>query len=159
MPHSYGYRARTRDMFSRAFRENGMIRLSTYLIKYKVGDYVDIKCNPAVHKGMPFKGFHGRTGIVFNVTKRALGVRVNKLVNGRIINKMIHVRVEHVRPSKCRQEVLRRVKENEAAKAAAASSGEKVDLKRHPVQPKAGYVYEIAETPTTIQPLPFVDLV
>ena len=111
-------------LFSRAFRDNGMIRLSTYLIKYKVGDYVDIKCNPAVHKGMPFKGFHGRTGIVFNVTKRALGVRVNKLVNGRIINKMIHVRVEHVRPSKCRQEVLRRVKENEAAKSAAAESGD-----------------------------------
>ena len=46
MPHSYGYRARTRDMFSRAFRDNGMIRLSTYLIKYKVGDYVDISAIP-----------------------------------------------------------------------------------------------------------------
>ena len=42
------------------------------------GDYVDIKCNPSIHKGMPFKYYHGRTGIVFNVTKTSLGVRVNK---------------------------------------------------------------------------------
>lgn len=27
---------------------------------------------------MPFKYYHGRTGIVFNVTKTSLGVRVNK---------------------------------------------------------------------------------
>lgn len=44
------------------------------------GDYVDIKCNPSIHKGMPFKYYHGRTGIVFNVTKTSLGVRVNKQV-------------------------------------------------------------------------------
>ena len=159
MPHSHGYNNGTRDMMSRPFRKSGVIPMSTYLIKYKVGDYVDIKCNPAIHKGMPFKGYHGRTGIVFNVTKRALGVRVNKLVNGRILNKMIHVRVEHVRPSKCRQELGLRVKANEAAKTAAAESGEKVDLKRHPVQPKAGYVYELGEGPETVQALPFVDLV
>lgn len=39
---------------------------------------MDIKCNPSIHKGMPFKYYHGRTGIVFNVTKTSLGVRVNK---------------------------------------------------------------------------------
>ena len=43
---------------------------------------VDIKANPSIQKGMPFKGYHGRTGVVYNVTKRALGVEVNKLVNG-----------------------------------------------------------------------------
>lgn len=42
------------------------------------GDYVDIKCNPSIHKGMPFKYYHGRTGVVFNVTKTSLGLRVNK---------------------------------------------------------------------------------
>ena len=83
MPHSFGYRARTRDMFSRPFREQGPTKLSTYLIKYKVGDYVDIKCNPSIHKGMPFKNYHGRTGVIFNVTKRAVGVRVNKEVRAR----------------------------------------------------------------------------
>ena len=129
----------------------------------KVGDYVDIFADPAVHKGMPHKGYHGRTGIVFNVTKSAVGVRVNKLVNGRILEKRIHVRIEHVRKSKCQAEILRRKKENEAAKAEAAKTGEKVNLKRTPKLPKAGYFVqspggEGAEI-TTIQPLPFSDLV
>ena len=29
---------------------------------------------------MPFKYYHGRTGVVFNVTKRAIGVDVKKEV-------------------------------------------------------------------------------
>lgn len=44
-------------------------------------------------------------------------------VNGRIISKQIHVRVEHVSPSKCRDEMKRRVKENEAAKKVAREGG------------------------------------
>lgn len=59
MPHSYGLRARTRYLFSRDFRKHGTINLSTYLTVYKVGDIVDIKCNGAVHKGMPHKYYHG----------------------------------------------------------------------------------------------------
>ncbi|CAB1108060.1 unnamed protein product [Ectocarpus sp. CCAP 1310/34] len=160
MPHSFGYRARTRDMFARDFGKNGVNELSIYLRKYKRGDYVDIKCNPSIHKGMPFKYYHGRTGIVFNVTKTSLGVRVNKQVNGRIISKQIHVRVEHVSPSKCRDEMKRRVKENEAAKKAAREGGEKQVLKRSPTQPKGAYVVSMGDQDVeTIQALPFVDLV
>ncbi|GLE08632.1 hypothetical protein PINS_up019947 [Pythium insidiosum] len=62
MPHSFGYRARTRDMFARPFRQRGMIKLSTYLRTFKVGDYVDIKANGAIHKGMPHKFYHGPHG-------------------------------------------------------------------------------------------------
>lgn len=36
MPHSFGYRARTRDMFARDFGKNGVNELSIYLRKYKV---------------------------------------------------------------------------------------------------------------------------
>ena len=129
----------------------------------KVGDYVDIFADPAIHKGMPHKGYHGRTGIVFNVTKSAIGVRVNKLVNGRIIEKRIHVRIEHVRKSKCQKEIIRRIKENEAAKAEAAKTGTKVNLKRQPTPPKDGYFLKApggeGTEITTIQPLPFSDLV
>jgi hypothetical protein len=35
MPHSHGYRARTRSMFARKFGENGVNHLSTYLRNYK----------------------------------------------------------------------------------------------------------------------------
>lgn len=76
----HGLRYGTRSMFARAFRKKGYIPVSTYLRNFKIGDYVDIKVNGAVHKGMPFKIYHGRTGRVWNVTKRAIGVEVNKQV-------------------------------------------------------------------------------
>ena len=36
MPHSYGYRARTRDLFSKKFKDNGRLPLTVYLRQYKV---------------------------------------------------------------------------------------------------------------------------
>lgn len=126
MPHSNGYNARTRFMFARAYRQRGMIKMSTYLRTFKVGDYVDIKANGAVHKGMPHKFYHGRTGRVYNVTKRAVGVRVNKVVGNRILSKHINVRLEHVHASKCRLGFLTRVKENELKKKEARATGGKI---------------------------------
>jgi large subunit ribosomal protein L21e len=80
MPHSFGYRAHTRTLFKKAFRTKGRCPTTTYLRNFKRGDYVDIKVDASVHKGMPFKFYHGRTGVVFNVNKRAIGVEVNKEV-------------------------------------------------------------------------------
>jgi len=127
----------------------------------KVGDYVDIFADPSIHKGMPHKFYHGRTGIIFNVTKSAVGVRVNKYVNGRILEKRIHVRIEHVRKSKCQKEILSRKVSNEAAKDEARKTGVQVNLKRTPKLPKAGYYLPAAGdgVVTTIQSLPFSDLV
>merc|ERR1711879_84543 len=78
MPHSFGYRARTRKLFAQPFRKHGAVSLAKYLTTYKVGDYVDIKANASIHKGMPFKFYHGRTGVIWNVTPRAVGVEINK---------------------------------------------------------------------------------
>uniref|UniRef100_A0A915C0S8 60S ribosomal protein L21 n=1 Tax=Parascaris univalens TaxID=6257 RepID=A0A915C0S8_PARUN len=75
-----GIRRGTRYMFGRAFRKHGIEPLSTFYRIYKRGDIVDIKGNGAFQKGMPFKAYHGRTGRVFNVTKHAVGVVVNKRV-------------------------------------------------------------------------------
>lgn len=97
MGHTSGLRKGTRYMFSQSFRKHGHPGLSTYLKVYKVGDIVDVKANPAVHRGMPFKFYHGRTGVVYNVTKRAVGVIMNKRVGNRIIPKRINIRVEHVK--------------------------------------------------------------
>ncbi len=41
---------------------------------------------------------------------------MNKRVNTRIVQKRLHVRIEHAKHSKCRQEFLDRVKRNEAVK-------------------------------------------
>ena len=50
MPAGQGLRARTRSQFSRGFRQKGFIPLTVYLRNYKIGDYVDIKVNGAIHK-------------------------------------------------------------------------------------------------------------
>ncbi len=76
MPHSYGLRARTRKLFSKDFKTHGQINLKRYLTTFKLGDYVDLRGDGAIHKGMPHKFYHGRTGIVWNVTPRAVGVIV-----------------------------------------------------------------------------------
>lgn len=72
------------------------------------------------------------------------------------------MRIEHIRKSKCQKEIIARVKANEIAKAEARKTGEKVDLKRHPKAPREGYFLAAAGGDgeiTTIQPLPFSDLV
>jgi large subunit ribosomal protein L21e len=94
----------------------------------QVGDFVDIKVNGAIHKGMPYRFYHGRTGRVWNITKSAVGVLVNKQIKGRIIHKRLHVRVEHVKPSRCQEEFKNRVAEHEKVKAEAKKKGTSTQL-------------------------------
>jgi len=156
MPHSFGYRARTRHMFKRGFKEHGPIKTSTFLINYHVGDVVDIKANAAQQKGMPHKYYHGRTGIVYNVTPSAVGVIVFKVVGNRYIEKRVNLRVEHVRHSKCRQEFLERVKANHEAHVAAKEKGVRVDLRRKPILPREAHTVSGAgNPPQTIVPVAY----
>ncbi|XP_031554550.1 60S ribosomal protein L21-like [Actinia tenebrosa] len=156
MVNTTGYRRGTRYMFSRDFRKRGVIHMSTYLKTYKVGDIVDVKANGAVQKGMPHKVYHGKTGRVYNVTKRALGVVVNKKNKGRIMAKKINLRVEHVRHSKCRDDFLRRVKENETKKKEAKAAGKVINCKRQPVQPRPSHLVRTKRNkPVALQPLPY----
>ncbi|CAJ0915093.1 18804_t:CDS:2 [Entrophospora sp. SA101] len=135
MPHSYGIRARTRYMFSRKFKDHGYLKLSTYLKIYKVGDIVDVKANGAIQK---------------------VGVIIYKRVGNRYIEKRINVRIEHVKHSKCRDDFLRRVKENAIKKKDARAKGEKVNLKRQPVLPRTSrHVSTKKNIPTTITPIPY----
>lgn len=160
MPHAHGLRARTRHMFSRKFRQHGMIPLSTYMQVYKVGDLVDIVANGAVHKGMPFKFYHGRTAVVYNVTPRALGLIVNKPVGSRYIEKRINVRIEHVRPSKCRDEFLARVKATAEKLKEAKATGQFVQLKRQPAGPRpAHFVSTKNNEPVLVTPVPYEQLI
>ncbi|WZZ11383.1 hypothetical protein YC2023_097304 [Brassica napus] len=154
MPAGHGVRARTRDLFARGFRKKGTIPLSTYLRTFKVGDYVDVKVNGAIHKGMPHKFYHGRTGRVWNVTKRAVGVEVNKQIGNRIIKKRLHVRVEHVQQSRCAEEFKLRIKKNDELKAAAKAKGETISTKRQPKGPKPGFMVE-GMTLETVTPIPY----
>eukprot|EP01098_Paradermamoeba_levis_P003096 TRINITY_DN1445_c0_g1_i1.p1 TRINITY_DN1445_c0_g1~~TRINITY_DN1445_c0_g1_i1.p1 ORF type:complete len:161 (+),score=61.81 TRINITY_DN1445_c0_g1_i1:87-569(+) len=160
MPHSFGLRARTRKLFSQPFRRKGQVHLSSYLTTYKLGDYVDIRGNGSVHRGLPHKFYHGRTGRVWNVTKRAVGVEILKRVGNRYMRKRINVRTEHVRKSSCRADFLKRVRENERLKAEAKEKGVKIRLKRQPIQPKAGgHVKAKIHKVETLAPLPYEILI
>lgn len=151
MPHSYGYRARTRDLFARDFRRHGIEHLSTYLQTYRIGDLVDIKGNGAIQKGMPHKFYHGRTGVVFNVAKAAVGIIIHKRVRHRFLEKRINVRIEHIKHSKCRQDFLERLK----VKAAS-----KVSLKRFPALPRSSHVVDLSKTSIEeIAPVPYEILI
>jgi large subunit ribosomal protein L21e len=125
---------------------------------YKIGQIVDVVGNGSIHKGMPHKYYHGKTGVVWNVTPRALGVEINKLHRNRVIRKRIHVRLEHVKPSKSRNDFLTRVKENEKKRADAKEKGaKKAVLKRVPVQPRGGG-FVSGKNVVTLYPLPYAGI-
>ena len=161
MPHSHGRKRATRSMFSRPFRQHGMAKPSKTLVTFRRGDVVDIKVNGAHHKGQPYKTFHGKTGTVFNVTKSSVGIQLLKRVRHRLITKRFHARVEHVNPSRSREDFLKRVKANELARRQAREQGTKVFLKRVPKQPKPAFTVVVSDenAPETIAPKAFEYLI
>ncbi|MET1159377.1 MAG: 50S ribosomal protein L21e [Thermoprotei archaeon] len=90
-----GFRHRTRKLLRKNIREKGAVPpLSLLMIDYKPGDKVHIIINPAIHKGMPHRRYHGKTGEVIGKRGKAYIVRVylgNK-------EKILFIRPEHLRP-------------------------------------------------------------
>ena len=106
-------------MFAKQFRKHGQTHISRYLRSFKSGDIVDIVADSAEQKGMPHKYYQGRTGVVYGVFPRAVGVLIYKTVGNRKIEKRVNLRVEHVRHSKCRDDFVNRVKQNAERKRIA----------------------------------------
>lgn len=138
-----GLRRRTRDKFAKPFRGKGDTKISKYLTTFKIGDYVDIVTDAAIQKGMPFKYYHGKTGKIFNVNPRSVGVIVSKPVRSRIIHKRIHVRIEHVRLSNCRRAFVSKIQQNDKLKAEANKAGKKISTKRQPIGPKTAHTVTV----------------
>ncbi|CCW60756.1 unnamed protein product [Phytomonas sp. EM1] len=118
MVHSYGLKSGTRHLFAKKFRKHGMPSVSTILTNVKIGDYVDVVADSAVRAGMPHKYYHGRTGIVWNVTPRGVGVIINKPVRTRTLRKRICVRFEHIRKSRCQEAFKQKERDFQAFQAA-----------------------------------------
>jgi large subunit ribosomal protein L21e len=80
MPAGHGVGSRIRDLFASSFRKKGYTPLSNNVRTYKKGDYVDFKLNGPVYEGMQPEFYQGRTGRVWKVTKRAMGIQINEQV-------------------------------------------------------------------------------
>ena len=136
MTNSKGYRSRTRHKFKKPFRSHGNVKIGNYLRKFRLGDYVTVMMDGAIHKGMAHHFYHGRTGRVFNVNPRSVGIIFHKTVGNRKIEKRVHVRVEHVKESLCHKDFLDRVKANDVKKAQAKKENKRISTKRTPLMPR-----------------------
>jgi len=143
-------------MFSVDYKKNGPIGLKKWFVNYKVGDIVDIKTTGAQQKGMAHKSYHGKTGRIYNVSRRAVGIVVNKRIKNRILAKRINVRIEHIKHSTSRAGHLARAKENDDRKAAAKGERLGDKLKRQPAAPRDGhFVSAKNNAPEDVAPVRF----
>jgi large subunit ribosomal protein L21e len=59
-----GNRRKTRTKFKKPKGEKGKISITKYFQELKQGDKVILKAEPAVQKGIYYRRFHGKTGLV-----------------------------------------------------------------------------------------------
>ncbi|OLL22085.1 60S ribosomal protein L21-A [Neolecta irregularis DAH-3] len=108
-----------------------------------------------IKKGMLI-GKNRKTGIIYNVTKSSVGVIIYKIVGNRYMEKRVSIRIEHVRHSKCREDFIRRVKENAQKRKEAKARGETVQLKRQPLAPREAHIVKVESNfPETVHALPY----
>merc|ERR1712227_1001877 len=140
-PHSYGYRSRTRAVFRKGKGEHGMPTLTAQTRVYKRGEYVVIKNDSAIHKGMSHRIYHGKVARVFDVRNRALGLEVAKRSREKQIRKRIYVRCEHVVPWAGRKEYIDRKNANQLKLEAATKANKTLEpgwMKREQVKITTG---------------------
>ena len=59
-----GNRRKTRSKFRKNISEKGKRNIAKYLEKYTNGDKVVLKADPGYQKGIYFRRFHGKSGII-----------------------------------------------------------------------------------------------
>ncbi|MEB3825589.1 MAG: 50S ribosomal protein L21e, partial [Desulfurococcales archaeon] len=92
-----GFRHKTRKLLKKHTREKGSVPpISLLLHDYNEGDKVHIIINPAIHKGMPHRRYHGKTGVVLG--RRGLAYLVKTSLGKK--EKILIIRPEHLRPAK-----------------------------------------------------------
>lgn len=93
---SKGFRSKTRSLLRKKPREAGKIGLSRLLHSYRPEEKVVIKIDPAVHKGMPHRRYHGMMGTI--IGQRGRGYIVKITAKDR--EKKLIIRPEHLQPSR-----------------------------------------------------------
>lgn len=137
---SNGYRSGTRKLMRKDFGKKGMPGLGKILQKYKIGEFVDCKVDPCIVKNMPHKYYHGKTGIVYNVNPHTYGVIFNRRVGGKYIERVLHIRPEHLTLSRSMEDMKRRQKVYAEQVKEASKTGLKVrPEKRLPAGPRPAF--------------------
>ena len=96
MRKSKGYRNRTRSLFRKDVRKKGIRPLDYLLREFKEGDVVDIIIDSAIHRGMPHRRYHGKTGVIERKQGRSYVIAIK---TGRIFKHII-ANKEHLRLSR-----------------------------------------------------------
>ncbi|MFQ6105533.1 MAG: 50S ribosomal protein L21e [Candidatus Hydrothermarchaeaceae archaeon] len=95
MRRSRGYRSKSRHKLSKKAREKGILPVSGFIKKFKVGDKVRVVIEPAIQKGHPHPRFHGKIGTI--VEKRGNSYLL-EIMNGNakkiVISRAIHLKSE-----------------------------------------------------------------
>lgn len=71
-----GFRRKTRNKFKKLVRKKGKISIKDYFQKFKIGEKVLLKAEPAVQKGMYFPRFHSKIGVVRGARGRCYEVAI-----------------------------------------------------------------------------------
>ena len=71
MAHHHGPRKKTRYKFKKEIRRRGIPPVTSVIQKFEVGQKVHIVCEPSIHRGMPNRRFHGKTGTIVGQRGRA----------------------------------------------------------------------------------------
>merc|ERR1711977_253190 len=107
-------------------------------------------------QGWRHKVYHGKTGVIYNVTKSAVGVIIYKKVKHRYIEKRVNLRVEHISLSRSREEFVRRVKQNAELKKKSKTDGTHVHLKIQPLMPREARTISMKDNvPETVVPIAY----
>lgn len=59
-----GNRRKTRSILKKPRRQRGKISLRNYLQTFEPGTKVVLKAEPAIHKGLYFRRYHGLVGLI-----------------------------------------------------------------------------------------------
>ncbi|MEA2054348.1 MAG: 50S ribosomal protein L21e [Candidatus Thermoplasmatota archaeon] len=90
---SRGARSKTRQILRKKPRERGLSPITRALQEFEKGEKVSIVIDPSIHKGIPHRRYHGKTG---DIEEKRGDSYIVKIKNGNMIKNII-VRPEHMK--------------------------------------------------------------
>lgn len=71
-----GFRRKTRHKLKKNVRDAGKLSIKNYLTKFKEGDKVILKAEPAYQEGMYFPRYHGKSGVITGTQGKSYYVKI-----------------------------------------------------------------------------------